>query len=96
MPDFGWNYPQGVSGNEYAISGADYEKESTEPCPRCACNLPDCPEHTLLLIEQGYHGERWLTCPQCDYTRDLESLEDYNEAAAEYRQAREEDLDVTG
>ena len=29
MPDFGWNYPPGVTGNEYAIAGADYEYDAT-------------------------------------------------------------------
>ena len=35
MPDFGWNYPPGVTGNEYAIAGADYEKEVKGGCRLC-------------------------------------------------------------
>lgn len=30
--DFGWNFPPGVSGNELAIAGPDYEEESDQLC----------------------------------------------------------------
>ena len=29
------NYPPGVTGNEYAISGAEREWEAIAECPRC-------------------------------------------------------------
>ena len=34
---FGSNYPPGVTGNEYAISGPDYEETETKACPNEAC-----------------------------------------------------------
>lgn len=48
----GYNLPPGVTGNEYAIAGPDYEHESDEPCPECG-------ESTM---EEGYQEARWLVC----------------------------------
>ena len=59
---FGWNYPPGVTGSEYAIAGPDYEKEVDELCPKCGDNM----------LEQGYRHEHWVVCVSCDYQRDLE------------------------
>ncbi len=58
------NYPPGVTGREYEIAGPDYEGDSEEICPKCG----------KYLIEQGYHGGRWLVCFGCDYRRDLEPI----------------------
>ena len=62
---FGWYYPPGVTGNEYEIAGADYEKELDTPCPKCGENT---------LMEEGYRGNRWESCSECDYYEDLEPL----------------------
>ena len=60
------NYPLGVTGNEYAIAGPDYDKESDELCghmiPVTANGMNherECDEPTM---EQGYGGNRWLVC----------------------------------
>ena len=60
---FGSNYPPGVTGNEYQIAGADYEKDYAEPCPKCGD----------YMVEQGYQSSRWVSCVSCDYQADLES-----------------------
>lgn len=57
------NYPPGVTGNEYAIAGPDYEKELDIPCPACGAEA---------VIEQGYQGDRWMFCLECDQTFDLD------------------------
>jgi hypothetical protein len=56
---FGWNYPPGVSGNEYQIAGPDYETEREELCIQCK-------EPTLFEI--GYHHDKLLYCSHCGYT----------------------------
>ena len=71
------NYPPGVTGSEYAIAGADYEQEVDEPCPKCGGEL----------VEQGYHGQRWVMCYSCEYSTDLEPLEpDWDTIAAQRRE----------
>ncbi len=62
------NYPPGVTGNEYEIAGADYEQDFDEKCPKCNGDM----------LEQGYHGTRWVTCYECDYQRDLPTLNKYD------------------
>ncbi len=57
------NYPPGVSGNEYAIAGPDFEEEVDGQCPRCGAGS---------LLRQGYQGSRWTICTQCDYASDSE------------------------
>ena len=64
MGQFGWDYPPGVTGNEYEIAGADYEKEYPGNCPKCGG------EGTM--IEQGYRHQRWVVCGRCDHQFDLE------------------------
>ena len=56
------NFPPGVTGNEYAIAGPDYENESDIPCPKCGGET----------LEQRYHGDRWIYCNACDFTNDIE------------------------
>ena len=55
------NYPPGVTGNEFAIAGPDYEKEADIPCGACGGQT----------FELGYRGEHWITC-SCGWTTDLE------------------------
>ena len=62
--NFGWDYPPGVTGNEYAIAGPDYDQEKEGVCPKCG--------DTGCLSEQGYRGQRWVVCCSCDYQEDLE------------------------
>ena len=63
MPDFGWNYPPGVTGNEYEITWADYAKEVKGACPNCGA--PD------TLIEEGYKDVCWQTCRACGFEQDV-------------------------
>ena len=94
MSLFGWDYPPGVTGNEYEIAGADYSTESDTPCPYepqrgIEDSLP-CGEPTM---EEGYQGKRWLACDE-GHTTDLEPKEDdpdrlYDEA----RDREAEDFD---
>jgi hypothetical protein len=49
-------YPPGVTGNEYAISGPDYEQEIDGECPHCG---------ESALMEIGYRHEAWVTCTMC-------------------------------
>ena len=58
------NYPPGVTGNEFEIAGPDYEQEIEGYCP--GCGKSDC------LMEQGYQGQRWRNCSECDYEEDIE------------------------
>jgi len=71
------NYPPGVTGNEFAIAGPDYERESDKPCPECS-------EPTMEL---GYLGDRWLACNN-GHTTDLERPEPDPDRA--YDEAREQ------
>lgn len=64
MDKFGWDYPPGVTGNEYEIAGPDYEKESDVPCATCG-------EPTYEL---GYQGDCWLVC-NMGHRSDLEPRE---------------------
>jgi len=59
------NYPPGVTGNEYAIAGPDYEEESDLPCPKCG----------KPTLEQRYRHDRWLVCEN-DHTTGLEPLDE--------------------
>lgn len=62
------NYPPGVTGNEFAIAGPDFEDEDSAFCPRCAQDR----DGTVL----GYQGERWFVCGSCETQTDLPSLDD--------------------
>ena len=75
------NYPPGVTGNEFAIAGPDYEKESDTLCPECLREN---------MMELGYGGGWWLACGICDYATDLEPLEPDPDSA--YDEARERRL----
>ena len=61
------NYPPGVTGNEYEIAGADYQKEVEGECPACF--------RSDVLVEEGYRGRRWQFCSECDYQKDLDPIE---------------------
>ena len=56
------NFPLGVTGNEYAIAGPDYEKELGIPCPAC---------DEEAMIEQGFQGDRWMFCLVCNQEFDI-------------------------
>jgi len=52
------NYPPGVSGNEYEISGPDWEQETTRYCDLCR------QERDVTVY--GHQRQAWWTCPVCD------------------------------
>ncbi len=98
------NYPPGVSGNEYAIAGPDYEEGSDELCPFVRRWEEDgepveleCGEPT---VEQGYAGDRWLVCTaEESHTTDLPRQDDSDEdrmidAAMEVADAKRERLET--
>lgn len=62
------NYPPGVTGDEFAIAGPDYERESSIRCPYLIRGLWECGAPT---VELGYRGDRWLVCSE-DHITDLE------------------------
>ena len=53
------NYPPGVTGNEFAIAGADYEEETNTLCSYDIGDGVKCNKRTMEL---GYQGNRWLDC----------------------------------
>ena len=58
------NYPPGVSGNEYEISGPDTETESEQECPTCEAVVPG--------MEFTYRHDRWWVCDNCHEQIDLD------------------------
>ena len=64
MSNFGWNYPPGVTGNEYQIAGPDYEEEVDGECPVCG--------NEFCLVEQRYRGESWVSCCHCNFEQDID------------------------
>ncbi len=61
------NYPPGVTGNEFAIAGPDYEREVDGACVKCGDEA---------LMEQGYRTDRWTVCNSCGNTVDLPAERD--------------------
>lgn len=59
------NYPPGVTGNEFAIAGPDYERESEIVCPECGGST----------FELGYRRDRWLECEN-NHRTDLDPFDD--------------------
>ena len=71
----GWNYPDGVTGSEYAIAGADFEGEE-EDVRECDYTGE---EHTVTVLWESYRGTRWerWECP-CDKEHSAEvDISDY-------------------
>lgn len=67
------NYPSGVSGNEYEISGpdAEYTAERTVQCWNDECSLFELDQDVKIDLS-AYRGEEWgdWTCDACAKTRD--------------------------
>ena len=63
------NYPPGVTGNEFAISGPDREWEERSLCEYC--------NHIDNNVHQEHHSEgRWFICSNCEQTTELGFLEE--------------------
>lgn len=62
-------YPDGVTGNEYAIAGADREWEDDRDV---YCNNEECPDLEKDIVVsvylQSYGSNEWglWTCPTCN------------------------------
>jgi len=56
------NYPAGVSGDEYAIAGPDWEVDLGIDCPRCLCPF----------IGVAYGSDRWALC-ECRSIYEIEA-----------------------
>jgi hypothetical protein len=67
------NYPPGVSGNEYEISGpdAEYTADRTVQCWNEACAVFETDQEVSIDL-QAYRGEEWgdWNCPTCGESRD--------------------------
>ena len=77
------NFPPGVTGNEYAIAGPDYEKESDVPCSQCD-NVPS-------MVEQGFQGNRWLVCDN-GHTTELEPPDPGDDPDRRYDEERDREM----
>lgn len=66
-PNFGWSYPPGVTGREFAIAGPDFEGEVERYCPTC--------EKVTPFEAASYRDQAWGTCEVC-LTEDEWSVED--------------------
>lgn len=53
---FGWSYPPGVTGMEFAIAGPDREVEEEHECPRC--------HRVGIVLVAEYRHSRWANCPE--------------------------------
>lgn len=58
------NYPPGVTGREYQISGPDREWEDERECE--ACGKP-----TLWHFESHPHHGTWGYCSECDLEEEI-------------------------
>lgn len=73
-------YPDGVTGNEFAIAGADKEwsDDRDVTCGKCE------EEQTLTLDLSSYKSTEWATweCPKCgetnEYEADRDDTDDYD------------------
>ena len=61
MSGFGWNYPPGVTGNEYAITGPDYEREVDGKCGN----------GHKAIVELAHGGHSWLACDECNWQTEV-------------------------
>ena len=69
MVSFGWNYPPGVTGNEYEIAGPDSEWEETHYCEKC--------EKDTVFSCESFQKQRSGICSECDSDIDLGHADDY-------------------
>jgi hypothetical protein len=94
MSNFGWDYPPGVSGNEYEIAGPDKEWEAnqTEPCENC---LKWVHEDDTVYFE-SYRGQVSWECAFCHWMNIVEFDEyepdDYEEDPDYLREMKRDGL----
>ncbi len=76
------NFPPGVTGNEYAIAGPDYSNESDIPCSKCGGET----------LEQGFKGDRWLTCLVHNHITDLDPPDPGDNPDRKYNEERDQKM----
>ena len=78
---FGWNYPPGVTGNEYEIAGPDNEGEEKMDveCANDECEKFDVLQEVEVSAE-SYRGSAtyFWDCPVCGHSHQFER-DDINE-----------------
>jgi hypothetical protein len=84
------NYPDGVTGNEYAIAGPDDEWEDELFCEKC--------DKTTTFGCESFQGQRSGVCSECDFDIDLGNSADYidYEDVADQREDLEEHRNEMG
>lgn len=90
-------YPDGVTGNEYAIAGADREwsDEREVSCANDECET-EGETQTVLMDLESYRSTEWgsWTCPKCghlnEYEGDADSDGEADWADYQYDLMREE------
>ena len=81
--EMGGYYPDGVSGNEYAIAGADKEWDDERTV---YCGNEDCAdfevEKDLMVSLASYGSDEWGTfdCPTCGTQGEYEGTIEYDES----------------
>ena len=68
MANMGWNYPPGVTGNEYHLAGPDSEWEEEHYCEKC--------EKDTLFHCESFQKQRSGICSECDSNIDLGHTDD--------------------
>ena len=68
MANMGWNYPPGVTGNEYHLAGPDSEWEEEHYCEKC--------EKDTLFHCESFQKQRSGICSECDSDIDLGHTDD--------------------
>lgn len=77
------NYPDGVTGNEFAIAGADKEWEDERTV---ACQNEECAdfeyEVDLMVDLASYSYEEWgtFTCPTCGQQGEYAGTIEYDDS----------------
>jgi hypothetical protein len=76
-------YPEGVTGNEYQIAGADreWDDERTVYCHNEECSEFEV-EKDLMVGLESYGSKEWGTyeCPTCGVQGEYEREVDYDES----------------
>jgi hypothetical protein len=61
------NYPPGVTGNEYAISGPQREWEAI---PLDECGYCHVKNYEVVIWQSHYEHGSWWICPHCEETNE--------------------------
>jgi len=82
------NYPPGVTGNEYAIGGAEHEWVEERVCPFC-----DEPQKMDHEAHHEFGVRAWCNNPDCGGSDGFEVLDPYEESPDEaYDRMRDDAL----